>query len=153
MKGFITKYVEEKGFGFLICANYHERFFHISEIVDRDHFVKYYQDYIYKDYHSEHPKLIEFLPSTNSKGLSAIQIVLTPQILNNLNGLPLFKARITDIEYEVESISRTVSGFNKGSSGPEGATAGSNGTHRIGYPETFKSLFLSFRKEDDIGWG
>ena len=58
-----------------------------------------------------------------------------------------------DLKYETASLTRTVSGIQKGMSTPFGATAGGNGTYRIGYPEVIRALNLFFRRTDDIGWG
>jgi cold shock CspA family protein len=60
MKGKVIKFFTEKGFGFITDTERNNRFFHISNIVN-----------------AENPKvgsMVEFKPSTNDKGLIALDI-------------------------------------------------------------------------------
>jgi len=63
------------------------------------------------------------------------------------------ETRIIDVRYEVKTLSRISSGYKKGQGAPPLSTAGSNGTYRIGYPETSRELLIDFIRTDDLGWG
>jgi cold shock CspA family protein len=153
MKGIVKKYIEDKCFGLITDENEEERFFHISEVVDKEMFLKNWSSYSYLEFHKESPKIVEFHPTQNQKGLIASKIELTNQVLNDKSNANKFKAIITDFNYDVESFTRIVQGIKKGNSAPFGSTAGSNGTYRNGYPDTTRELNLSFKKMNDIGWG
>ena len=153
MKGIVNKYIEDKGFGFIIDENDEERFFYISDVVEKEIFLKNLSSYYYAEFYKESPKIVEFYPIQKQKGLIASKIELTNQVLNDKSNANRFKAIITDFNYDVESLTRIVQGIKKGNSAPFGSTAGSNGTYRIDYPDTTRELNLSFKKMNDIGWG
>jgi len=153
MKGIIVDYFEGKGFGFIKDENEEKRFFHIKSIKERDRFLNNLIDYYYTDLIERRCYVINFSPSQNEKGLNAIDINLTNQIFNEKSIKSEFEAKILDFKYDTDSLTRTVSGINKGISAPIGATAGGNGTYRIGYPEVLRELNIYFRRIDDIGWG
>ncbi len=153
MKGIIKEFIEDKGFGFITDENYENRFFHITDFIDKNTFLKNLGDYRYAEFYKESPKIVEFIPSQNQKGQSASQITLTNQVLNDKTNANIFKVTISDFKYEVETLTRIVSGIKKGSSAPIGSTAGSNGTYRLDYPNVTRELNLSFKKSNDIGWG
>lgn len=153
MKGVVNTYLEDKGFGFITDENQENRFFHISEVADKIQFLKNLADYCYVDFYRESPRIVEFFPSQNHKGQSASKITMTNQKLNDKSMPLVFKSKITDLDYDVESLTRIVSGIKQGDSAPFGSTAGSNGTYRLGYPEVTRELNISFVKINDIGWG
>jgi hypothetical protein len=153
MKGVIYEFILDKGYGFIIDENYERRFFHISEVADKNLLLTNIANYCYAGFYRENPNLVEFLPLENSKGNSASKITITNEILNDKSNPLIFKAKITDLDYHVETFTKIVSGIKKGSSAPFGSTAGSNGTYRLDYPEVKKELNLSFRKSNDVGWG
>ena len=153
MKGIIIDYFENKGFGFLKDENEEKRFFHINNIRERDKFLDNLTDYYYSDWFERKCYVINFNPSQNEKGLNALDIHLTKQIFNDSSTTTEFDAKIVDFKYDTDSLTRVVSGITKGKSAPLGATAGGNGTYRIGYPEVFRQLNIYFRRIDDIGWG
>ena len=78
---------------------------------------------------------------------------MTNQIFNDKSSILEFEAIVTNLKYDTESLTKTVSGISKNMSKPFGVTAGSNGTYRIGYPEVLKEVNIYFRRNDDIGWG
>ena len=153
MKGIIVDYFEEKGFGFIKDENEEKRFFHINDIKEKSKFLNNLTDYYYTDWIERKCYVIDFVPNKNSKGLNALNISLTSQIFNDQSIKMGFEAKIVDLNYDVDSLTRTVSGIKKGSSTPFGATAGGNGTYRIGYPEVLREVNIHFRRVDDIGWG
>ena len=153
MKGIITKYDEDKGFGFIKDENEQKRFFHISEINEKHIFLNDISKYYYTEFYERECCIVSFDASENDKGLCAVNIRLTEQIFNDKSDDIEFEAEVVDFKYFVDSLTRTVSGIKKGKSAPFGATTGSNGTYRIGYPESLRLLHIHFRKKDDIGWG
>jgi len=153
MKGIITDYKEEKGFGFLKDENEEKRFFHISALGEKDKFLSNLTDYYFTDWEDRKCYVVNFTPGENSKGLNATNIILTNQIFNDKTLKSPFEVLITDFKYFSETLTRIVSGVKDGSSIPFGASRGGNGTYRIGYPEAFKELNIHFRKIDEIGWG
>ncbi|MBL6447593.1 hypothetical protein JMN32_14840 [Fulvivirga sp. 29W222] len=153
MKGIIIEYFEDKGFGFLKDSKQIKRFFHISQIMEKKKFTENLEDYYYTDWVERKCYVVNFTPFENEKGLSAIDINFTNQIFNDKISQTEFEAEITDFKYDTASLTRTVSGIKKGNPSPLGATAGSNGTYRIGYPEVLRQLNIYFRRIDDIGWG
>lgn len=153
MKGVIVDYFEDKGFGFIVDENEDKRFFHITNIHRKDVFLENLTDYYYTDWVERKCFVVEFNPSQNHKGLNATEIKLTKQVLNDKKSTADFEAIITDFRYDTASLTRIMSGISKGMSKPLGATAGGNGTYRIGYPEVIKDLNIYFRRIDDIGWG
>ena len=153
MKGIIVDYVEAKGFGFITDENEEKRFFHISNIKERNKFLSNITDYYYTDWQERKCYVVNFNPSENEKGLNAIDINLTNQIFNDKSIKSEFDVKIVDLERYEDSLTRTVSGIKKGESAPPGTTAGSNGTYRFGYPEVLRELNIHFRRIDDIGWG
>ena len=153
MKGIITNYIEDKGFGFIMDENQEKRFFHISDIIERRKFLDNVPDYYYSDWIKRTCYVVEFTPTENTKGLSVKDVKLTSQIFDvRTTGLE-FEAKIVDVEYYVDSLTRTVSGIKNGMSGPLGSTAGSNSIFRQGYPEFIRELNIHFQRIDDIGWG
>lgn len=153
MKGIIIEYFEDKGFGFIKDENEDKRFFHINSIVDKSKFLDNLTDYYYTDWVERNCFVVKFNPGANEKGINAQDIELSNQIFDEMPLNIEFEAKITDLKYDCQSITRTVSGIKKGMAKPAGATSGGNGTHRIGYPETLKELNIYFRRIDDIGWG
>ncbi|MDF7812852.1 cold shock domain-containing protein [Hymenobacter sp. YC55] len=152
MKGIIVKYIEDKGFGFIKDENEDTRFFHIKNIKESKLFLNNLTDYYYTDWLERKCYVVSFKPSQTEKGLNALDISLTQQIFNNPEEKE-FEAKIIDIKYNTDSLTRIVSGISKGMSAPFGATAGGNGTYRIDYPEVLRELNIYFRRVDDIGWG
>jgi hypothetical protein len=153
MKGIITDYYEDKGFGFIKDENEERRFFHINSIKEKSIFLNNLTDYFYTDWVERKCYVIDFSPSQNERGLQAVNINLTNQIFNDKSIKSEFEAKIISLKYDVASLTRTVSGIKKGMSAPIGTTAGSNGTFRIGYPEVLREINIYVRKTDDIGWG
>lgn len=153
MKGIVVFYKEEKGFGFIKDENEEERFFHIKDIKDKNIFINNLSDYYYTDWLERKCYVVDFTPVQNEKGLNAVKINLTNQIFNDLSGNCEFESKIVDLKYDVDSLTRVVSEITKGKSEPIGATAGGNGTYRIGYPEVLREVNIYFRRTDDIGWG
>jgi len=153
MKGIIIDYIEDKGFGFIMDENQEKRFFHISDIIERRKFLDNIPDYYFTDWIERTCYVVEFTPTENTKGLNVKDVKLTSQIFDERTKDLEFEARIVDVEYYVDSLTRTVSGIKNGMSDPIGSTAGSNGTFRMGYPEYVRELNIHFRRIDDIGWG
>lgn len=153
MKGIVVEYFEDKGFGFIKDENEEKRFFHVTNIKEKNIFLNNLTDYFYTDWFERKCYVVNFNPSKNEKGLKALDIILTTQIFNEKSIKNEFEAKIADFKYHTTSLTRTVSGINKGMSEPYGATAGGNGTYRIGYPEVLRELNIYFRRIDDIGWG
>ena len=151
MKGVVINYFEGKGYGFIKDENEDNRFFHISEVKQRKQFLENLVRYWCSEY-KEECLSITFEPSANSRGLTALNINLTNQILNDMSMSGLFKSIITNVEYDESELTRIVSGV-KGGGAPPGATTGGHGTYRIGYPEVHRELNISYRRIDDIGWG
>lgn len=153
MKGIVVNYIREKGFGFILDENKEKRFFHIKNIHEREKFVENLTDYFFTDWEERVCYVVTFTPSQNDKGLNALDIRLTNQIFDDRSSKIEFEAQILDLRYDTASLTRYMSGIKKGMSLPFGATAGGNGTYRIGYPEVLRELNIYFRRIDDIGWG
>ncbi len=153
MQGAIIDYFTAKGFGFIRDEQGEKRFFHINEVKDQAGLLGSLADYYYTELIDRPCYVVNFTPATNAKGLSAKAIVLTDELLNDRSAPGVFEARITGVDYQVQSISRIVQGIKKGGGEPPFSTAGSNGTFRIGYPETYKDLYIDFIRTDKIGWG
>ncbi len=153
MKGIITEYIEEKGFGFIKDENEDKRFFHISNIKEKEKFLSNITDYYYTDWVDRLCYVITFTPEENEKGLKATNINLTQQIFNDKTQNTTFEVKITNFDYWSETLTTVVSGIKNGGAIPLGATRGGHGTYRIGYPKAFKELNIHFRRIDDIGWG
>ena len=153
MKGIITEYIEEKGFGFIKDESENKIFFHISQVKEKEKFLLNISKYYFSNYQNRDCFVVKFKIFNNEKGINATEIELTNQIFNDTSTKNIYEATVTDIKYTKESLTRTVSGIKKGMSEPFGATGGGNGTYRIGYPEELKELNLYYRKSDDIGWG
>ncbi len=153
MKGIITKYNEEEGYGFIKDENEEKRFFHISSVRDKNEFLNNTEKYEYSDWDDSICYVVSFNPGKNEKGLNASNLLLTEQVFNDRTITDVFDAKIIDVKYDTVSLTRTVSGIKKGASAPFGATVGGNGTYRIGYPEVLRELNIYFRRVDDIGWG
>jgi hypothetical protein len=153
MKGIITDYIEDKGFGFLKDENEEKRFFHIKSIREQNRFLENLTNYYYTDWEERICYVVDFKPTHTAKGLNAEDIHLTRQIFNYSFAPIEYDATISDITYDQGSLTRLVSGISKDKSTPLGATAGGNGTYRLGYPEVIKELNIRFRRADDIGWG
>ncbi|OAT30081.1 cold-shock protein [Proteus myxofaciens] len=64
MKGTITKWFEDKGFGFIKDENGDNRYFHVIKVAN--------PDLIKKD------AMVTFEPNTNTKGLSAFSVKVIP---------------------------------------------------------------------------
>lgn len=152
MKGIITKYLEDKGFGFIKDENEEERFFHVNNLKNKEIFLSNITDYYYTTWIERKCYVVSFNPTQNEKGLTASNIALTRQIFNDVTSYTELDALVTGVERYEASLTRTVSGIRKGSAKPIGATAGGNGTYRVGYPEVIKELNIHFRRIDDIGW-
>ncbi len=153
MKGVITEYFEEKGYGFIKDENENHRFFHISDIKERNKFLDNIIDYFYTNWEERKCYVISFIPGNDNKGLNAVKINLTEQILNDASINNPFEAIITDFKYDTATLTRLVKGIRKSDSIPFGTTSGGNGTYRIGYPEGYRDLNIYFKRLDDIGWG
>lgn len=152
MKGVITKYFSDRGFGFILGEDENSYYFHISKFKNRNEFEENFQEY-YRHRFDDTCYQINFLPSTNDRGLCAININLTDEKINDRESKEIFDAKIAEIKNEIHTVSRTVSGIKKGESAPIFATAGGNGTYRLGYPETSRNLYLQFSRLDKQGWG
>lgn len=152
MKGVITKYFSDKGFGFIIGEDDNSYYFHISKFKNRNEFDENFQEY-YRYRFDDTCYQINFVPSTSDRGLCAINITLTDEKINDLENLEIFDAKITEIKNEIHTVSRTVQGIKKGEGAPFSATAGGNGTYRLGYPEISRDLHLYFSRNDLQGWG
>lgn len=152
MKAIVIKFDRERGFGFLKDEKQENRFFHISNVIQKKEFLSLLPDYLYSDWDGK-CLVVEFTPDQNGKGLNAVNISLTNQKFNDISAGIDFDALVTGVKYDVFELIRTVSGIKKGMSAPLGATGGSNGTYRIGYPEVGRELNIYFRRVDDIGWG
>jgi len=152
MKGIIVKYNQEKGFGFIKDENEESRFFHISQIQNKNEFLNNITDYHYTDWEERKCYIINFDPIKNERGLSAVNIKLTNQVFNDISDQSEYEVVIRDLSYKTNTLTRIVSGI-KGGNSTAFATAGGNGTFRVGYPEVFRELNISFTRLDDIGWG
>lgn len=152
MKGVITKYFSDKGYGFILGEDNNSYYFHISKFKNRKEFDENFQEY-YRYHFDDSCYQITFVPSTSDRGLCAININLTDEKINDRESKEIFDAKITEIKNEIHTVSRTVSGIKKGEGAPSFATAGGNGTYRLGYPETSRDLFLYFSRQDKQGWG
>ncbi|HUM44942.1 MAG TPA: cold shock domain-containing protein [Fervidobacterium sp.] len=62
MKGKITRFFEEKGYGFILDEEGNNRFFHISDVKSAVPIIRY--------------SSVEFTPSQNEKGLTAKEILV-----------------------------------------------------------------------------
>lgn len=154
MKGIIVDYKFDKGFGFIMDQNKQKRFFHLNDIIDKGKFLNNIEDYLYTDYYDRICYVVFFNPAKNKDGKpKALNIFLSDQIFNDKSINTEFQAELVNLFNDVSFSSHFVSGVKKGSSTPLDATAGGNGTFRIGYPESSRNLFLHFRRIDDIGWG
>lgn len=80
MKGIITDYNDEKGFGFIKDENENKRLFHISNVNEQDKFLSNIPDYLYSDWDDRICFVVNFKSTEN--GLNAIDIILTDQIYN-----------------------------------------------------------------------
>ena len=153
MKGIVVDYRVDKGYGFIKDENEVKRFFHINNIKDKSIFINNLSDYYYTDGLDGKCYVVDFTPDQNEKGLNAVNINLTNQFFNDLSGNNEFDAKIVDLNKDGNSLTRFVDGVKKGMPKPFGATAGGNGTFRIGYPEVLREVNIYFRRTDDIGWG
>lgn len=153
MKGVVTDYFEKKGFGFLRDEEHNKRFFHISAIRNKTQFLENLEDYYFTDWCERKLVAMDFSPMMDEKGPIAKSITLTDERVNDKTDKLPFAARIVDIEHCKDSLTRITSGVKKGQPAPFGATAGGNGTYRLGYPETINNLFVHFHRNDFIGWG
>lgn len=152
MKGVIIKYFSDKGFGFILGEDNNSYYFHISKFKNRKEFDENFQDY-YRYRFDDSCYQITFVPSTSDRGLCAININLTDEKINDKESEEIFDAKITEIKNEIHTVSRMVSGIKKGEGAPFFATTGGNGTYRLGYPETYRNLYLYFSRQDKQGWG
>ena len=152
MKGVITKYFSDKGFGFILGEDDNSYYFHISKFKNRNEFEENFQEY-YRYRFDDTCYQINFVPSTSERGLCAINITLTDVKVNDRESGEIFEAKVTEIKNEIHTVSRTVQGIKKGEGAPFSATAGGNGTFRLGYPETSRDLYLYFSRQDRQGWG
>ena len=152
MKGVITKYFSDKGYGFILGEDSNSYYFHISKFKNRKEFDENFQQY-YRYHFDDAYYQITFVPSTSDRGLCAIKIDLTDEKINDRESDEIFDAKITEVKNDIQTISRTVQGIKKGEGAPFFATAGGNGTYRLGYPETFRNLYLYFSRQDKQGRG
>lgn len=152
MKGVIIKYFSDKGYGFILGEDNNSYYFHISKFKNRKEFDENFQQY-YRYHFDDACYQITFVPSTSDRGLCAIKIDLTDEKINDRESDEIFDAKITEVKNDIQTISRTVQGIKKGEGAPFFATAGGNGTYRLGYPETFRNLYLYFSRQDKQGWG
>lgn len=152
MKGVITKYFSDRGYGFILGEDNNSYYFHISKFKDRNEFDENFQEY-YRYHFDDTCYQIKFVPSTSNKGMCAINISLTAEKINDRKNNEIFDVKITEIKNEIHTVSRTVQGIKKGEDAPFFATAGGNGTYRLGYPETYRNLCLYFSRQDKQGWG
>ncbi len=152
MKGVIIKYKSEQGFGFIGAEDGNSYFFHISDVIDKNFFLENYQNFYFREI-GDTCQMINFDIGKNTKGPCAINIRLTEEKINDRKNMEIFAAEITDIKNEIMTWTRTVSGIKKGDTKPFFATAGGNGTFRLGYPETSRELFLKFKRTDGFGNG
>ena len=148
MEGIIIKYYDEKGYGFIVDENYQDRFFHISEVKEQNKF-KEYLDRL----KNSNINIVTFTPEKTKKGHIAIKIFLSSKKCNDTYCKDISEALVTDVEKCNIETSYIVQGIKRGQSIPYCATAGSNGTYRVGYPEVHRYLTLSFIKIGGIGWG
>lgn len=118
MKGIITKYLEDKGFGFIKDENEEERFFHINDLENKDIFLSNITDYYYTNWIERKCYVVSFNPNQNEKGLTASNISLTKQVFNDMSSYIEFGALVTDVERYEASLTRTASGYKKGSAKP-----------------------------------
>lgn len=153
MQGVITKYFEEKGYGFITGENGENYFFHISQVENKSDLMNDVYAFLCPSLTEENCRAVEFVPEPGNKGIEARKLYLTDLLVNNMNSREIFDVEITDVSYSRETLTRTVSGIKKGSVPPPFSTAGGNGTFRLGYPEVYRFLVLSFRRKDQIGWG
>ena len=152
MKGVITKYFSDKGYGFILGEDNNSYYFHISKFKNRKEFDENFQEY-YRYLFDDSCYQITFVPSISDRGLCAININLSDEKINDKESEEIFDAKITEIKNEIHTVSRTVSGIKKDEGAPPFTTAGGNGTYRLGYPETSRDLFLYFSRQDKQGWG
>jgi len=153
MKGAVIEYKEDRGYGFIRDENGDSRFFHIADMQEKSTFLGNLTDYFYTEWVDRRCFIVTFSPLQSQKGLSAKNIKLTQEILNDKTISAPIEVKITGLRNEVHSLTRITQGFKKGESKPVFATAGSNGTYRLGYPEVTKELLIDFIRTDDIGWG
>jgi cold shock CspA family protein len=152
MKGAITNYIDEKGYGFIKDENGESRFFHISKVKDNAKFLGNIIAYYYSDFEDRDCFIVNFTPSTGPKGPTAIDIKLSNSLLNDKSNKQPFNGLVEDLKYDTASLTRISTGI-KGGTTPFGATAGSNGTFRMGYPEVLRELNIYYRRLGDLGWG
>ncbi len=82
MKGIISEFNVEKGFGFIKDEHKNKRSFHISNINEQDKFLSNIPDYVYNLWDEIICFEVNFKPTENENGLSAIEIILTDQAYN-----------------------------------------------------------------------
>lgn len=153
MKGAVVHFDQQKLFGFIRDENGESRYFQLRDIQEKDKFIDNLEDYYYTEYVERRCFMVAFSPAHNGRSLAAKSILLTEDILNDKTNSGRIETRITDVRYEVQTVSRISSGYKKGQGAPPFSTAGSNGTYRIGYPETSRELLIDFIRTDDLGWG
>jgi hypothetical protein len=152
-QGVISKYFDDKGYGFIKDEKGEDYFFHFNQVLDKIDFRARVQDYLYAD-RASHCYLLRFRPSENAKGKYAQDIMLTEECLFDRRDTErLYVVKASKVEYIIESMSYIQSGIKKHQPEPMGATAGGNGTYRIGYPDTFRYLSLSFGWKKFTGGG
>jgi hypothetical protein len=82
MKGIVTDFNVDKGFGFIKDEFKNNRTFNISNINEQVKFLSNIPDYVYDPWDEIICFEVNFKPTENENGLSAIDIVLTDQVYN-----------------------------------------------------------------------
>jgi cold shock CspA family protein len=92
MKGYICKYLDEKGFGFVMGDDGKEYFFHISQIINKQIEVGH---------------AVDFNPAFNKKGYNAQDITVggeLEKIYKNPSEFIAQKSKINDSKYKIFSL-------------------------------------------------
>ncbi|PTM02897.1 MAG: hypothetical protein DA405_11985 [Bacteroidetes bacterium] len=153
MQGVISKYFDEQGYGFIKDEKGQDYFFHFNNVLDKIEFRARVQDYIYSDLKSC-CYFVQFRPWQNAKGNIALDVMLSEErLFDHSEKQCLYMVQGAKLEYKISEISFIESGIKKRQAAPLGATAGGNGTYRIGYPETYRFLSLYFKWNKFMGGG
>lgn len=153
MLGVISKYFDEQGYGFIKDEKGQDYFFHFSAVLDKIDFRARVQDYIYSDL-KNCCYFVQFRPGQNAKGNVALDVMLSEErMFDHSEKQWRYVVQGAQLEYKAGAISNIVSGVKKNQAAPLGATAGGNGTYRLGYPETYRFLSLHFKWSKFMGGG